>query len=815
MAALLSVDDLFGAAPSQAPVTPNAPPLSEADILSLSRQGVTPPPEGVYAAPGQPPGLHINVGGPQSATSSAAPLPLAAVTQAGSTAPGTSGAPLSPDELFGTAPPAAPAAPPVDPNDISATMPYRLTQAGLRGATAGLSDKAQAAAHAGGRSIMDALLPLIPDALRPSPQQQQAMRATPLFEGATPPGPTPQPQTGFGNVYQADLAKERAQTEAFAAQHPIAAGAAYTGGMLTSAPLLAGKALGASGTLAKLLQGAKIGAGVGGASGFAGTSDTSLGEDVGRTALGAAGGAVIGGAGSLLADKIIGPAIGYAAQKFFPSLARGDATARITDAITKDAVGALNPNSPTGYGIPLAEYIASLRAKLQAGGDQPVTLADVGGENLRGLLGSATRAPGPAKQFATEFLNARDEGAGPRLTQIVNQRISNGAGAFSTREALEASRNAAAAPLRQQAFLANQNVESPAIDRMLATRPDMQKAFRMAVEDMRNQGKLVSVSDPELTELASQQGISTGHGVGKGLKLEVLDYTKRALDRLIRAYKQHPETGDYATAVKMRQELVKALDDADVTAKAGPNSVKPEGGVYKQYRDTYSGPTRSLEAMEDGQSFLTKESDQIKAELAKLSPGDRDFYLLGAAQTLRNRIAGVGEGANEGGAVAGKELIRQRLRPLFSNDAAYDHFIASAKLESLMSQTRYHITGNSQTARRIAEDANHHGGAGEAITGAGLFLAGDPVAGTFVGARGATKLLSDLRNLNPKSNLQVATQMLRATPQERAQTLAQILANQTRRRLPPLGTIPLATMVGRNPAGALALPMSLIPGQSQ
>ncbi len=797
MSGLLSTDALFGTAPPQ-PQTPSGwaptsiPPATPEEILANAQRG-----GGYMPSPEEAKAMSADISARQPTTK-----PQSGI--------------LSSEDLFGSAPP-SPAEPPLDPNDASASMPYRLAQAGLRGMTAGLSDKAQAASHAAGRSIMDSALSMVPDALRPSPEQQEAMRNSQILDSAPPPGSTPQPQQGFGDVYRADLAKERAQTEAFGQEHPIAAGTAYTGGMLASAPLLAGKAVAGAGTLAKMLQGAKVGAGVGAASGFAGTNDTSLAEDVGHTAIGAAGGAAIGAAGSLLADKILGPAIGYVAQKFFPGRSADDATARIADAMAKDAAGAINPKAPSGYGMPLDEYIAGLKAKLQAAGDQPLTLADVGGENLKGLLGSATRTPGPGKQFATEFLDTRDEGAGPRLTKIVNDRISNGAGAFSTREALETARNAAAMPLRQQAFLANQNVVSPAIDKMLATRPDMQRAFRMAVEDMRNQGKLVSVSDPELTELAREQGISTGHGVGQGLKLEVLDYTKRALDRLIRAYKQHPETGDYATAVKMRQELVRALDEADVTARAGPNSLKPEGGLYKQYRNTYSGPTQSLEAMEAGQSFLSKEPDAIKAEIAKLSAGDRDFYLQGAAQTLRNRIANVGEAGNEGDVIAGKELIRQRLRPLFKNDADYDHFIASAKLESLMAKTRYQTTGNSMTAKRGAEDAlgGHGGNLGQVLTGTGIALAGEPAVGSYVAAKGGVGLLRDLRQLNPASNLQVATQMLRSSPQERATTLADILANQTRRRSLPLGTIPLSTLIGSNPSTALALPFALTEGHSQ
>ena len=51
---------------------------------------------------------------------------------------------------------------------------------------------------------------------------------------------------------------------------------------------------------------------------------------------------------------------------------------------------------------------------------------------------------------------------------------------------------------------------------------------------------------------------------------------------------------------------------------------------YQQALDAFSGPSNSISAVREGQNIFNKEPDEIAAEMARLSPSDREFYRLGA-----------------------------------------------------------------------------------------------------------------------------------------------------------------------------------------
>ena len=88
---------------------------------------------------------------------------------------------------------------------------------------------------------------------------------------------------------------------------------------------------------------------------------------------------------------------------------------------------------------------------LNAAPDKPMVLADVGGSNLKSLLGRIARAPGEAKQHLSKFMNDRDLDAGIRLKGDVNEALGGGS-AYYTDEALIKARSEAAKPLFEKAY---------------------------------------------------------------------------------------------------------------------------------------------------------------------------------------------------------------------------------------------------------------------------------------------------------------------------------------------------------------------------
>ncbi len=82
---------------------------------------------------------------------------------------------------------------------------------------------------------------------------------------------------------------------------------------------------------------------------------------------------------------------------------------------------------------------------------KPLALVDLGDENVLALGGKMARSPGAARQTMTNFLNARDEGAGTRLSGDVDQALGSGS-AYDMGKSMSAARAVASAPKYQIAF---------------------------------------------------------------------------------------------------------------------------------------------------------------------------------------------------------------------------------------------------------------------------------------------------------------------------------------------------------------------------
>ena len=187
------------------------------------------------------------------------------------------------------------------------------------------------------------------------------------------------------------------------------------------------------------------------------------------------------------------------------------------------------------------------------------------------------------------------------------RRLQEGAGA--TIDAANKARADAASPLYKEAFSANKDMASPVIDRILAT-PAGKDALAGARERMQNRMSLMATPDADLTdqmrllaEIGKMEKVPIG--VSKGLKLETLDLVKQELDDMINQAKLAAQNGTGRAGVardltELKQGLVRQLDELDETAKAGPNSTKPEGGAYARARAAYGGASAEVDTAKDG-----------------------------------------------------------------------------------------------------------------------------------------------------------------------------------------------------------------------
>lgn len=398
------------------------------------------------------------------------------------------------------------------------------------------------------------------------------------------------------------------------------------------------------------------------------------------------GGAALGAAGNALADRLasyvgkqIRPIYEFVQKVTGQDIAKNPGALAVVKRMERDAK----------VGGPTAQDMIDVANALP---DKPLTIADLGGPEVAGLTGRIARNPGEARAKLTNFLNERDRGAGTRLGQDVDKGLGSGS-SYDIADALKQSRAAAAKPFYQAAYA------HPAInpDEMAPTgkigdllnRPSVQaglaNARKIAAEegvDLKTQGvDLDAEGNPKLVGVPTWQA---------------LDYVKRGIDNVVEQYR------DKTTGRLVLDTYGRAAEQTRNEFRQALRDLNPE---YRKALDAYSGPSTSLDALHAGENFLSQRPEEIARRLGSYGSGDREFYKLGAADTLRARLAKKAMSADESKALLNSQYMRDQLRPLFDSDDAYHRFLSSVLAERRMFETRFNALGGSQTAARTAEDA--------------------------------------------------------------------------------------------------------------
>lgn len=514
---------------------------------------------------------------------------------------------------------------------------------------------------------------------------------------------------------------------------------------------LLGSSVAPAGVIGKLAGGAmKLSAIAGGVSGLLDpVSDPSSNftlKKLAQTGVGAGAGAVAGKVGELLARAgaaAAGTVANWIRSVKGPNATESAAVQTILRRMTQDVKG----------GHPSAQDMLDL---LNATPDKPLTIADVGGPNVKALMGQIARQPGEAQAILKQFHTARDLDARLRVNRDINDNVGAGS-THSAVEALESARARLAAPLYQEAMEANQQMESPLLDKIIRT-PAGQKAMRQAVAKMQNDMTLVAKADPELTALAKEvadlglmEPHGSGVGVGRGLKLRTWDYVKRSLDDQIGVAQRSGERDEARILTGLKNTMVREMDRLDVTGIAGPNSTKAEGGAYARARAIYSGHSKSLDALDAGRKFANKLPEEIAADLADMTPGDREFYRMGVAEKLRLEV---GKGGNEAARAVRDQNMQDRLLAVLGDQAKLDKFVKAIDAEKSMFRTDSKVFQGSPTAERLAEDNSaENSAAAHAFHGAVHLAKGNPIGGMI----SAVKSWNALRGApNPEIGAEIA-----------------------------------------------------------
>lgn len=485
--------------------------------------------------------------------------------------------------------------------------------------------------------------------------------------------------------YSGNLANERAQTEQFKSDHPIAAPAIEgVGGLATPLGVLGAASKGATlGT--KALYGAGAGAGLGGVLGATNSQDwTNLPQTMKDAVFGAGTGAVLGG--TL-------PAVGAGAGAGFNWLAN---TIRSTPGIPRSAV-------PHLVEALKADGVAGVQRELDRLGPNAM-LGDTGPAMLGKLQGSVLNSD-EGRSIGITALKNRDVGTNARIMGDVNRALGPAEDPQTVTNAIRAHRTAVDNASYPAALGGSPDVKvAPILTQLDDMIPRSVGMERKALENMR--GMLTKTEKQPVLD-AGGYPVYDAQGFPKFREVkvsqndpEVLHKVKQELDNVI--HYDAPGLGVPAGALSrqqgslkmMRGQLNQALED-QVPGYAAANR---QSAALAKRADAVEAGTQYL-----GSGKTTPSPERFAAEFGPLSQGEKIAFAKGSRGNI-DRLLGTkandlqalrGELQGEGGWNTAK------LATVHGQDAA-DQLIGSVERNLKFRDTYNKVVENSQTAQRQA-----------------------------------------------------------------------------------------------------------------
>ncbi len=440
----------------------------------------------------------------------------------------------------------------------------------------------------------------------------------------------------MGDRYTANLATERSRDKAFEAENPYTAMAAQIAGGIanpvTRFPLTGG-------LLRRSLMAGGAGGVLGAAAGF-GEGEGNFADRGGAALTGGVTGAALGGALPVVAEGV-----SRLARRVAPYLGMNVPATDAQRVLLRDL-----ERSGTS--------LDDVRAGLAGAGNQPMVMADVAGENVAGRAQQVARVPGAGRQMAADLVEGRGGlNQSARLEGEVKRAI-NAQDFTAAADDLIATRARTAGPAYDRALAVDTPVNvQPILDdisaRLGTAKGDIKASLQKALSLFRDRS-----GKPDTTMAGLHQ-------------------TKLALDAML---EKTPTNSVSRVArrelMQVQERLLSAMDEAS-------------GGAYGAARQAFAGPSRALDAMDLGKRILKGDADETAAEIAKLSPSERDFFRIGVSRALIDRVKNTGDTRDLSAVqnIWGSQGVRERVAAAFDDLKDFERFSDFMKNELTMAKT--------------------------------------------------------------------------------------------------------------------------------
>jgi hypothetical protein len=490
--------------------------------------------------------------------------------------------------------------------------------------------------------------------------------------------------------YRAHRDYTRAEDATTRREYPWAAPAAeFAGGLLFGGRGATGALQGAgvSGTYtSRLAAGARTGAQLGAASGFGYGEGTA--NSVASAGLGGALGAGLG-----VALPVIGTALSRPVQAALNYL-------RPLPGIGRSLVGkALRDDA-------IPPSVAAQRLQAASGNGVPLALGDLG-ENLRGLTGATSRAPGPSRRLVRSMLQDRQDTQGERVRGALERDLGPVGNIDAIGEDISRRANAAAGPLYDAARAAPV-ISTPELQAVLATpagRRAIAEARTIAANERRDPEALGFALDADnnvvlnpTLNIADDGSIVQEPARQQGYTLDTLDLVKRGLDAVLEP-NRNPVTrrldlsGNPLAQSQntVRQQLLREVD-----------RVNP---AYAEARAAFADPARQRMALEQGGKMVDATAEAVERATTGLTNAQRAQYALGYRSKLAENLERAVMGGNKVARIVGTPRKQRALGQLFGDEPGFERFTNTLADEQLANETYRTVMTGSPTANRLADDA--------------------------------------------------------------------------------------------------------------
>tara|TARA_R110000824_G_scaffold164443_1_gene340671 strand:- start:296 stop:2251 length:1956 start_codon:yes stop_codon:yes gene_type:complete len=347
-------------------------------------------------------------------------------------------------------------------------------------------------------------------------------------------------------------------------------------------------------------------------------------------------------------------------------------------------------------------------------------IADIRG-NVQGLARTVAQEPGKPRVIGERLLHNRQRSQQQRVLESAGVDP-NDVGTFRMNVTqLINNRRTQAATHYQEAY---ETVLDPTNIRTIVVRgsdgseqeikTSLNELLEVIPKSFINKAKNLMRGDTDLLESIRRKFPDTAEGRADAMKqfqnpdtnsFQFYDYLKRALDERIGLKIRHGAAEEVRNLMGQKNRLLSYLDEASP--------------AYREARETYAGEANLRSAVEYGRSLMNNKVDLAEAQLAfeAMSAGERKFLRQGIIRGLVDRLENTKEMSNFASSLVDTKRMRELLGYAFPDQDSFNRFMTNMIAENRYSYSRNYILGGSQTAPRLAgqADLNKEIAIGEAL----------------------------------------------------------------------------------------------------